>query len=174
MEELSEQQRTIVADVQRQLVDLQKQIEPLLKAQQMHPATEPLLMAEEKRPETVKWILWADDNPKNNAFLIEGLQDQGIDVVTALSTNEALAKFSGKKFDRVITDLGRQEDGRFNPMAGIELIRRIRSMDAHVPIFVYTNVRSASEQRRTALEAGANDITASPTDLLSMLQLSKS
>lgn len=166
MEEASEQQRALISDLQKQIVDIQKNIEAVRGTKQVGEA-----VVEEKKAVAANTILWVDDKPRNNAFLIENLTEQGISVTTAQSTAEALAMFGSRRFDRIISDMGRYEEGRFNPVAGLELTRQIRATDPNVPIVVYTSIRSAQEQRQAALDAGVTEITASPTVLLNALQM---
>jgi CheY-like chemotaxis protein len=169
MEEASEKQRSLIADLQKQLGELQTKVDTHFHGQPTSPPIEQAKSAE-KQSEAARLILWADDNPKNNSFLIQNLQDQGIHVVTALSTKEALDKMRSANFDRVITDMGRNEDGRFNPIAGLELTKMIRKTNATIPIYVYTSRRGMQEQL-AAKEAGVTSVTTSPSNLLNMLQI---
>ncbi|HRQ42195.1 MAG TPA: response regulator [Chloroflexota bacterium] len=174
MEEINDQQRTLIADLQKRVGELQEQVDTILnnkRPSEIQPSEEnSKRVLNEEIADKVRLILWVDDQPKNNSFLIQGLQDQGIQVVTALSTNEAIEKFQNVRFDRVITDMGRQEDGRFNPVAGIELTKIIRRTNANVPIFAYTSSRGMSHQQ-AAYTAGITGITTSPSELLSSLQI---
>jgi CheY-like chemotaxis protein len=169
MDEISEQQRNLISDLQEQLVELQKQVDSIVKSEQT--MSLPTAKEAEEAPSVANHILWVDDNPKNNAFLIESFEGQGISVVTATSTEDALRNFNRRIFDRVITDMGRLEGKQFNPQAGLELIRQIRLIDNEIPIIMYTSSRSAREQRSVVLDAGATNITASPTELLNSLNL---
>jgi PleD family two-component response regulator len=54
----------------------------------------------------VNSILWVDDNPKNNSFLVERLSKLGIQVTQVLSTAEAISLLSSMSFDRIISDMG--------------------------------------------------------------------
>lgn len=168
MEEVNDQQRRLISDLQKQFGELQTQVDALLKEQPLA-ISKGITELVEESTDVVRLVLWVDDNPKNNSFLIQTLQDQGTQVVTAVSTKEALEKMLSTKFERIITDMGRTEDGRYNPIAGLELTRMIRQIDANVPIFVFTNSRGAQNTRVVA-EAGVTGITTSPSSLLGMLQ----
>lgn len=171
MDEISQQQLKIISDLQKQLVDLQERLESLTAGGRGPLAGETTgPITESQQP--VNRILWVDDTPKENAYLIQSFREQGIDVVTALSTEEALRKFArgSRGFDRIITDMGRFEAGRFNPLAGIELTRRIRPSDPDIPIILFTNPRTAQEKREEAQAAGIDDVTASATALLKLLR----
>ena len=174
MDEVSEQQRGLIADLQKQIVELQAQIEPLLKSELVPPVEEAgleKLLVE--RPSPVQRILWVDDEPRNNAFLVESLREQDIDVVTALSTTEAINIYDPGRFDRIVSDMGRPENGRFNRTAGIDLIKDVRAVDEHVPIFIFTTTRSMNNYKDATLGAGGNGITSSATELLNMLRLGR-
>jgi CheY-like chemotaxis protein len=166
MEEASEQQRVLINDLQKHIVEIQKRLE----ISTLTPTRAEIKQIENALPK-VKSILWVDDNPKNNAFLIANLSELGIEVDTALSTSEALSKFESKKYDRVISDMGRKEPGKYNQTAGLYLTKQLRAIDKKVPILIYCSSRAAQEFRSEALAAGANEITSSPTVLLNALRL---
>lgn len=172
MEEVSEQQLNLISDLQQQLVELQAQVGGITTGGRGPGLAESAPTAGERRQE-VSRILWVDDKPKSNAYLIQSFQAQGIDVVTAFSTDEALRKLSrgSRGFDRVITDMGREESGKFNPIAGLELTRRIRPAAPDIPIILFTSPRAAHERREEAYAAGIDEVTSSATELLKLLQI---
>ncbi|RYE67423.1 MAG: response regulator, partial [Rhizobiaceae bacterium] len=114
-------------------------------------------------------ILWVDDYPSNNAFLIDKFQRGGVDVTVALSTEDALKHFSNRNFSVVITDLGRREAGVEKKFAGLELIQRLRSINAKLPILVFAGERGL-QNRDKLIAAGASDVTASGSDLISFVE----
>jgi CheY-like chemotaxis protein len=75
-------------------------------------------------------ILCIDDN-KHGCFARQSLlEDHGHDVVVATAGKEGLERFGTEKFDLVIVDY-------FMPgMNGGEVIRKIREMNARVPIIM--------------------------------------
>ncbi len=172
MEELSKQQHSLIDDLQNKLGELQKQVDAVTKILPNMPAQESTKSAE-KQSEVARLILWVDDNPRNNSFLAQSIQDKGVEVVTALSTKEAIEKFKSAKFDRVITDMGRNEDGRFNSIAGLELTENIRKFNPNIPIFIFTNWRTAQEQKIASEQVGVTDITSSPSTLLNLLNINE-
>jgi CheY-like chemotaxis protein len=113
-------------------------------------------------------ILWVDDYPSNNAFLIEQFQKDGIEVKLALSTNEGLKELLGESFDMIITDLGRKENGRDNPFAGLEFIKQVRDKNNNAPILVYAGDRGMQNQSKL-LKAGATKVTQSPVEVQSFI-----
>jgi CheY-like chemotaxis protein len=117
-------------------------------------------------------VVWADDNPANNAYETAKLQKDGVQVVEARSTAEAMKTIeSGRPpVDLVITDLGRVENGTFVGDAGLQLIQQARKIGFDKPIYVYST-RAASEQREPEVKAaGGTGITSSPVELLTMLK----
>jgi len=166
MEEASKQQGQEISDLRQQIVAIQHKLDALAPAQRME-KTVPV----DERTDKVKSILWVDDHPRNNATLIEDLSKMGIEIVTATSTADALAKVEAKRFDRIISDMGRTESGQYQRSAGLDLTRQIRAVDKKVPIIIYSSSRAAQTYRAEALAAGANEITSSPTVLYTALQL---
>ncbi|MCX5645698.1 MAG: response regulator [Phycisphaerae bacterium] len=158
MEEASEQQRVIVNDLQSKLAELEKRLNASPTAQQL-PVTVP--SASGKR------ILWVDDNPKNNSFLVESLEERGARVDIALSTDEALTKSKKLSYDIILSDMGRPEGDK----AGIDLIQKIKSISPKTPVYIFCGSWAAHNLRNEALSAGAADITSSGTTLLSALPL---
>ena len=60
-----------------------------------------------------------DDNPSNNALQISQLENRGYKVVTALSTNDAMATLGRERINLIISDMGREEGGRYVSQAGL-------------------------------------------------------
>jgi CheY-like chemotaxis protein len=158
MEEASEQQRVMLSDLQNKLAALEKQVEPNVNADN--------IVRHVSGP-SKKAILWVDDNPKNNSYLVASLEERGVRVDTALSTEEALTKFNKFHYDIVISDMGRPEGDK----AGIDLIRKIKARGPDTPVFIFSGFWAASNLRDEALKAGATEITSSGTTLLSALPL---
>lgn len=95
------------------------------------------------------------------------LEDKGIKVDIALSTEEGIEKFKSLSYDIVISDMGRPE----GEMAGIDLARKIRTLNKDVPLFIFCSKWAAQNLREEALQAGINEITSSGTTLLSRLPI---
>jgi CheY-like chemotaxis protein len=157
MEEASEQQRLLLADVQSKVVELEKRTTVLAPAHA--PSAEP-------RP-TGKRILWVDDKPRNNSFLIAALEERGARVDTALSTEEGIKKLGDSRYDIVISDMGRPEGEK----AGIELARRVHERAPGVPVYIYCGKWAAMNLREEALAAGVSEITSSGSTLMAALPL---
>lgn len=158
MEEASEQQRKLLNDVQIQLAEIEKIIED----------KNDISFNAEARPSAItKRILWVDDSPKNNSYLVASLQERGHIVDIALSTKEGIRKFEDARYDIVVSDMGRPEDEK----AGITLAKAIKSIKSDVPYFIFCGGWAARNLREESLSAGATDITSSGTTLLSRLPL---
>ncbi|MFG6462102.1 response regulator [Roseateles sp. DXS20W] len=156
MEEASEQQRVLLADLQNKLAQLEKGLaSPVAVA----PATE-------ARPRG-KRVLWVDDRPRNNSFLVASLQDRGVQVDIALSTTEGLEALKQARYDAVISDMGRPE----GETAGIDLALKMKTVAPGVPVFIYCGKWGATHLRDDALAAGVVLITSSASSLMAALPL---
>jgi CheY-like chemotaxis protein len=156
MEEASEIQRHSLADIQAKLVDLEARVE---KSQ------DPSVTKSPTRERSTSRILWVDDNPKNNSFLVAALEDSGSRVDIAIDTNQGINLFKNNTYDAVVSDMGRPEGDR----AGIDFTKRVRTMNKKVPIFVFCGGWATRHLREETLAAGANGITSSGTSLLAFL-----
>ena len=103
-------------------------------------------------------VLVVDDERKMRRLLQILLERMGIDSLAAESGEEALDRFQAEKLDLVLTDL------KMPGMTGLELLARLRELDAGVPVIVLT----ASGTLQTAVEVmklGAVDYIRKPFDL---------
>ena len=158
MEEASEIQRQTVNDIQSKLAELEKRLS----------ATTPAVMQlESTQIRSTKRILWVDDNPKNNSYLIASLEEKGAKVDTALTTEKGIEMFKALPYDIVISDMGRPEGEK----AGIDLATRIRALNPAIPLFIFCGGWAARYLREEAIAAGVSGITSSGTTLLSKLPL---
>lgn len=158
MEEASEQQRAIVSDLQTKVAELEKRFASDIASL---PRTVNVSSASSKR------ILWVDDIPKNNSYLVASLEERGIRVDVALSTDEALGKFKNTQYDIVISDMGRPEGSK----AGLDLTTKLKELRPNIPVFIFCGGSAARNLRDEALRAGVTEITSSGTTLLSALPL---
>src|SRR5205085_2328843 len=114
-------------------------------------------------------ILWVDDRPKNNSYLVSQLQQLGVTVDQVTSTLDALAAFNNKPYDAIISDMGRLEGSTYNVAAGVEMTRLIRQQRRDMPLIIYCAAQAAQGYGAAALAAGATGVTSSPTELLALL-----
>ena len=99
---------------------------------------------------TGKAILWVDDNPANNELAVRALRKFGLDIEQATNTEAAMAAIQRRKFDLVISDMGRGSDMR----AGYGLLQLLRESGSKVPFFIFAG-SDTPEFRREAGERGA-------------------
>ena len=85
----------LLADLQNKLAQLEKGLVP--------PAA--IAAAPEAKPRGRR-LLWVDDRPRNNSFLVASLQDRGVQVDIAVSTAGALEALKQARYDAVISDMG--------------------------------------------------------------------
>jgi CheY-like chemotaxis protein len=166
MEEASEQQRTIISDLQRQIIEIRKIVShggPIESAKTQKVSTQ------DRRP--IRSILWVDDNPRNNSYFVQQLKDWGISVDLALDTSEGIARFRRGLYDCVVSDMGRREGGSYHAEAGLELLREVRRADAQIPFIIFCSSRGVIERGQEAHAAGATGITSSPSDLYGLLRI---
>ncbi len=99
-------------------------------------------------------ILVIDDEPPIRKLLRMGLSTQGYSVLEAVNGKSAL-ELLGEKPDLVILDLGLPD------IEGLDLLRRIRERNDHVPIVVLSS-RGDEAGKVQALDLGADDYVTKP------------
>src|SRR2546430_16703287 len=103
-------------------------------------------------------VLVVDDERRLRRLLQILLERMGIESVGAESGEEAFERFQAEKFDLVLTDL------KMPGMTGLELLARVREVDAEVPVMLltaYGTVQTAVD----AMKLGAFDYVLKPFDL---------
>jgi adenylate cyclase len=108
-------------------------------------------------------IMVVDDLPQNVRLLDAVLSPRGYRVITAGSGEDALRVLAGETPDLLLLDI-------FMPgMDGYEVCRRIRQepATAFLPIVMIT--AGGGEEKRTAIEAGADDFVTKPFDQAELL-----
>lgn len=115
-------------------------------------------------------VLWVDDHPEDNAVLAEQIRDGGARVDVARTTNEALDRLSHRHYRLIISDMARQENGSYDPGAGLTLLRDLRDVGIETPVVVYCSQQSRQRHGQAALEAGAVTVTDSSVHLFEQLQ----
>ena len=169
VEEATEQLRRQVTDLQTHMaVQLAERGEPGGAA----PATAEEAAAPAPAPGQGRpTILWVDDQPGDHTLELAKLRDDGVEVLLARSTAEAMDVLSLRRgVQAIVTDLVRSEDGEFRSHAGLALLRQLKEAEQDQPVLVYTDGRRAELDRQDALDAGATVVTASPVDLFVALR----
>ena len=170
MKQLSDQQNSMIADLQAQIGVLHQEI-ATLSAANSAAADEELAEPDTDTATPVpNSILWVDDVPENNALLVDQLQHNGVRVELARSTREGLAKLGQRRYGAILSDMGRFEDGAQIPDAGMRLLHAVRQTDPTLPFLIYCGPNASRTYHDAALAAGANVITASPAELSEQLR----
>jgi CheY-like chemotaxis protein len=168
VEEATEQLRRQVTDLQTQMAaQLAERGPPRAPGAGAAPGdAAPQAWADQDRPT----VLWVDDRPESNALELAKLRDDGVEVLQAKSTAEAMDVLALRRgVQAIVTDLGRLEGGEYRPHAGLELLKQLREAGFGQPVAVYTSARGVARDRDDALAAGAAAVTASPTELFAAL-----
>jgi DNA-binding NtrC family response regulator len=118
-----------------------------------------------------KRVLWVDERPEGNLIEIAALNKLQIEVLTARSTNEAMARIAAdiEGFDLVISDWER--DGE-PPGAGLALLKRLREEYKSVPVVYYHGgfePKLRAVRAKKAKEVGALGEAILPTELLGLV-----
>jgi adenylate cyclase len=108
-------------------------------------------------------VLAVDDKPENIRLLEAILVPAGYEVIGATSGEDALAKVKASPPDMILTDIV------MPVMNGYELCRRLRADPATAFLPIVTVTASGAEEKKEALEAGADDYVAKPFDKTELL-----
>lgn len=97
-----------------------------------------------------KTILWVDDRPENNAYGRDYFEDKGIEVILALSTEQALDYLENNRVSVIISDMGRRE----GPREGYVLLDRLRAKGNTTPFIIFAGSRSREHILETQHHGG--------------------
>jgi CheY-like chemotaxis protein len=102
-------------------------------------------------------VLWVDDNPENNAAVVERLAERGAAVTAALSTDDAVSRYPTGSYDLVVSDMGRYEgpEGAYVARAGFDLLERLRTLQGDVRVVFCTSAQAFETHGAEALASGA-------------------
>jgi CheY-like chemotaxis protein len=141
---------------------VRKQVEKLPKASASSKPLAPSL------PLSGRSILWVDDNPLNNAYEESIFKQLGATIKQATSTEQAVHYLheASKRYDLIISDVHRDENGRSNPTAGYELLDRIRGYQIQVPFVFYTSSAARVNRTKSKLADGVADNPSQLQDLV--------
>jgi CheY-like chemotaxis protein len=109
-------------------------------------------------------VLWVDDEPEGNLLEMDSLRKLGLNIDTAVSSDQAEGFLKRRLYDLIITDLRRGADDD----AGLDLIKTILQRIPEQKILVYTAFTSP-KKRNAALAAGAKGVTNSPSELFGLV-----
>lgn len=107
-------------------------------------------------------VLWVDDTPANYALQLDQLERRGVVVDIVRSTKEAVQKLTGQRYQIIVSDMERVENGQPVPNAGLELLRTVRTFDRDTPVVIFsTHHLGGKALTDTATKIGADLVTAS-------------
>ena len=109
-------------------------------------------------------ILWVDDTPENNLLERSVFENVGLDVYTALSTDEALHLLQRNKYSVIISDMSRRE----GPRAGYDLLNAMRERGLTLPFIIYSGSDDPAHTAE-AIRSGAQGSTCRAQELLSLV-----
>ena len=109
-------------------------------------------------------VLWVDDRPDNNIHERHSLEALGVNFVLATSTDDALELLRQRRFDAIISDLGRG----LGRKAGYTLLEGLRKSGDRTPFIIYADSQAA-EHRAEAKRKGALDATNRPDELFRLV-----
>lgn len=110
-----------------------------------------------KHNKTVCTVLFIDDDPKAGELLQRFFRDPAYRFQVFRNSTDAVQAFEQVPADLVITDL------RMPGMSGVEVLARIRQLDAEVPVIIVTAYAS-TDSAIEALRLGATDFIKKPYD----------
>lgn len=103
-------------------------------------------------------VLVVEDDAPLRALLSDELEEDGLDVATARTAEDAWAALRARPVDLVISDL------RLPGADGAHLLRQVQGMD-HPPAFLVVTGFGTIEQAVRCLKDGADDFLTKPLDL---------
>lgn len=160
MEEVSEQQRMLIKDLQEQVINIQR---AEVKTNQYREVDYDSKLAGKR-------ILWVDDKPKSNTHLIAHMSESNMEVKLATSNEQGLNLLrSNQVIDAIITPIDRFTGEQYDATAGIAFSKEVRKFDNKVPIYVLCNARTQKKYKKESEDAGITAMTSSPIKLLNML-----
>ncbi len=107
-------------------------------------------------------ILVAEDDPVIADGLVTSLRGQGFAVGHVADGAEADAALAAQAFDLLILDLGLPR------LAGLEVLRRLRSRKSTMPVLILT-AHGSVDDRVSGLDHGADDYITKPFNLRELL-----
>ena len=109
-------------------------------------------------------ILVVDDHSAMRSTLRDILQDEGYEVHSASSGEEAVDVFEGGNFDAVLMDV------RMQGINGVEAFRRMKSLSNSVKV-ILMSAFSVDEIKEESLEEGAVAFLPKPLDMENLIDL---
>ncbi|MEV0370605.1 response regulator [Streptomyces sp. NPDC050636] len=105
-------------------------------------------------------VLWVDDNPDYNLYETLALEQLGLLVTKATSTEAGISYFDNLNFSLVVTDAQRGSDAE----AGMTLLKELQRVNPDIPVIVYT--MGSADKREQLVNAGARAVVDTPSELI--------
>ncbi|GAA4613523.1 response regulator [Saccharopolyspora hordei] len=115
-------------------------------------------------------VLWVAEKPQAHAILAEQLRDNGVRVTMVTTTDAALAELSQRPYRLVVQDMGRRENGRWRPDAGLALLRELRDLGVDTPVIVFSSQQLQQQYGEQARRSGAVATTSSTYEMFQNFQ----
>lgn len=109
-------------------------------------------------------VLWVDDNPTNQSYERQALQQLGVQFLLASTTEKAIAILREQRVQVVITDFKRADD----PQGGFTLLQKIQEIGLSTPVIIYSGSANP-EFVADAKRRGAYGETNRPQELFDMV-----
>ncbi len=106
-------------------------------------------------------ILWIDDFPRNNYYEKQILEQIGLKVDLAVTSEDALTMIRRKEYDLLLSDIRRGD----NPKEGIEFLARLILKGIDIPLIFYTG----NVDRSKGVPPYAFGIADIPSDLFHLI-----
>lgn len=107
-------------------------------------------------------VLFAEDDPGVQRFVVKGLKEQAYAVDAVSSGNDALEQAEINSYDLIILDV------MLPGLSGFDVCRRLRESGSKIPILMLT-ARDAIEDRVAGLDHGADDYLTKPFEFRELL-----
>lgn len=133
---------------------------------QLRKALAPHQKGSRVHPLAGKKILWVDDHPENNSYESSLFSRLGARINVAKSTREAIQHLDHGKYDLIITDIHRIEDGVENPSAGYTLMAKAEMREPYTPSVIYTSNIEAVDPNESSPASGVADDPRALADLV--------
>ena len=166
IEEVTQEDRRLIADLQAQVIELKSAIRAVVT-----PSRTPSSVSMVSKVPTR--LLWVDDNPNNNSYFAQQLESLGVRVDLVISTAQGRELFSKNSYDFVISDMARKEDDSVKPKAGLEFLQWVRQWNRDIPFVIFCSNSAARHHASVAKELGATGITSSETELFELLKINE-
>ncbi|GGJ02968.1 hypothetical protein GCM10011581_45090 [Saccharopolyspora subtropica] len=115
-------------------------------------------------------VLWVSEKPETHAILVEQLRNNGVRVTTVTTTDQALAELSQRPYRLIVEDMGRKENGRWRPDAGLALLDELRDLGVDTPVIVYSSEQAQLRYGEQARQCGAVGTTSSAYEMFKNFQ----